>query len=101
MNKYLNVHLNGRKKHLFSCNALVGNIILKLLIQQNRIVVIKCILTMADTPTTSISKKFHEWLKSKGGKGSVYVEKDIIKRIPKPSALQELGVHAEAIEEKN
>ena len=42
---------------------------------------------MADT-TISVSKKFHDWLKSKGRKGESY--EDIIKSLLKPEALKEL-----------
>ena len=42
---------------------------------------------MADT-TISISKEFHDWLKSKGKKGESY--EDIIKKMLKPEFLQEL-----------
>jgi len=43
---------------------------------------------MADT-TISISKNFHDWLKSKGKKGESY--EDIIKSMLKPEFVQELG----------
>ena len=43
---------------------------------------------MADT-TISVSKGFHDWLKSKGMKGESY--EDIIKRMLKPEFLSELG----------
>ena len=42
---------------------------------------------MADT-TLSISKEFHDWLKSKGRKGERY--EDIIKKMLKPEFLKEL-----------
>jgi len=42
---------------------------------------------MADT-TLSVSKEFHEWLKSKGRKGESY--EDIIKKMLKPEYAQEL-----------
>ena len=42
---------------------------------------------MADT-TISVSKKFHDWLRSKGMKGESY--EDIIKKLLKPEFLQEL-----------
>lgn len=43
---------------------------------------------MADT-TISVSKEFHDWLKSKGKKGESYEE--IIKKMLKPEYLQEHG----------
>ena len=44
---------------------------------------------MADVTTTlSVSKKFHEWLKSKGSKGENY--EDIIKKLLKPEFVSEL-----------
>ena len=43
---------------------------------------------MADITTIPISKKFHDWLKSKGRKGESY--EDVIKRLLKPDALQDL-----------
>ena len=42
---------------------------------------------MAET-TISVSKKFHDWLKSKGMKGESY--EDIIKKLLKPESVQEL-----------
>ena len=42
---------------------------------------------MADT-TISVSKKFHDWLKSKGKKGESY--EDLIKRLLKPEYAKEL-----------
>ena len=42
---------------------------------------------MADT-TIAVSKKFHDWLKSKGKKGESY--EDILKKMLKPEFLQEL-----------
>ena len=42
---------------------------------------------MEDT-TISISKEFHDWLKSKGRKGESY--EDIIKKMFKPEFVQEL-----------
>ena len=41
---------------------------------------------MADT-TISVSKKFHDWLKSKGKKGESY--EDLIKRLLKPEYVRE------------
>ena len=38
--------------------------------------------------TIPISKKFHDWLKSKGIKGESY--EDVIKKLLKPEFLQEL-----------
>ena len=43
---------------------------------------------MGDTTTIPVSKKFHDWLKSKGKKGESY--EDIIKRLLKPGSMQEL-----------
>ena len=57
---------------------------------ENRKIVIevmKLIAIMAET-TLSISKEFHDWLKSKGKKGESY--EDIIKKMLKPELLQEL-----------
>ena len=43
---------------------------------------------MADITTTlSVSKKFHDWLKSKGNKGENY--EDIIKKVLKPEHVKE------------
>lgn len=42
---------------------------------------------MADT-TISVSKNFHEWLKSKGRKGESY--EGIIKKMLRPEFLQEI-----------
>ena len=42
---------------------------------------------MAET-TISLSKEFHDWLKSKGKKGESY--EDVIKRMFKPEFLEEL-----------
>lgn len=42
---------------------------------------------MTDT-TIAVSKKFHDWLKSKGKKEENY--EDIIKRMFKPEFMQEL-----------
>ncbi len=42
---------------------------------------------MAET-TISVSKKFHDWLKSKGKKGESY--EDIIKRLLSPELREEL-----------
>ena len=42
---------------------------------------------MADT-TISVSKKFHDWLKSKGKKGESY--EDLLKRLLKPEYVKEL-----------
>ena len=43
---------------------------------------------MADVTTTlSVSKKFHEWLKSKGSKGENY--EDIIKKLLKQEFVKE------------
>ena len=47
----------------------------------------KFIVAMADT-TIAVSKKFHDWLKSKGKKEENYEE--IINRMLKPEFLQEL-----------
>ena len=48
----------------------------------------KLICIMADVTTTlSVSKKFHEWLKSKGNKGENY--EDIIKKVLKPEIVKE------------
>ena len=49
---------------------------------------------MTDTTTISVSKEFRDWLKSKGMKGESY--EDIIKRLLKPEALQELEGQQEA-----
>ncbi len=43
---------------------------------------------MADT-TISVSKKFHDWLKSKGAKGESY--EDIIKKVVKTEFSKEFG----------
>ena len=43
---------------------------------------------MAETTTIPVSKKFHEWLKSKGKKGESY--EAIIKRMFNSDALQDL-----------
>lgn len=43
---------------------------------------------MADITTIPISRKFHDWLKSKGKKGESY--EDIIKRLLKPDVAQEI-----------
>ena len=42
---------------------------------------------MADT-TISVSKKFHDWLKTKGRKGDSY--EDILKKMLQPEFLEEL-----------
>ena len=42
---------------------------------------------MADT-TISVSKEFHDWLKSKGKKGESYEK--VIKKMLKPEFLKEL-----------
>ena len=55
--------------------------------QKINIEVIKFIGFMADT-TLSVSKEFHDWLKSKGRKGESY--EDIIKKMLKPEFAQEL-----------
>ena len=47
----------------------------------------KLIIIMAET-TLSISREFHDWLKSKGKKGESY--ENIIKKMLKPEFLQEL-----------
>ena len=48
----------------------------------------KLISIMADITTTlSVSKKFHDWLKSKGSKGENY--EDIIKKLLKPEFVKE------------
>ena len=44
---------------------------------------------MSDFTTIPVSKKFHDWLKSKGRKGESY--EDIIKRMLNPEAAQEIG----------
>lgn len=44
---------------------------------------------MAET-AISVSKEFHDWLKSKGKKGEKY--EDIIKRMLKPEYIKELNV---------
>lgn len=43
---------------------------------------------MTETTTIPISKKFHDWLKSKGKKGESY--EDVIKRLLKSESKQEL-----------
>ena len=43
---------------------------------------------MTDT-TLSVSREFHDWLKSKGRKGESY--EDIIKKLLKPEIAQELA----------
>ena len=43
---------------------------------------------MANITTIPISKKFHDWLKSKGMKGESY--EDVIKKLLKPEFLKEL-----------
>ena len=49
----------------------------------------KLIDIMTETTTTiPISKKFHEWLKSKGRKGESY--EDVIKRLLKPDAVRDI-----------
>ena len=50
-------------------------------------VVINLIGIMAET-TISVSKEFHEWLKSKGKKEESY--EDIIRKLLKPEFLREL-----------
>ena len=61
--------------------------------RQNRkinIEVMKVMDIMVDITTTlSVSKSFHDWLKSKGGKGENYEE--IIKKLLKPEFVKELG----------
>lgn len=42
-----------------------------------------------DDTTISVSKEFHDWLRSKGSKDESY--EDVIKRLLKPELLQELG----------
>ena len=61
----------------------MDSITLIMLIQNRKIVigVIKLIIIMADT-TLSVSKEFHDWLKSKGRKGENY--EDIIKKMLRP-----------------
>lgn len=44
--------------------------------------------TMENT-TISVSKKFRDWLKSKGTKGESY--EDIVKKMLKPEFLQDAG----------
>lgn len=64
--------------------------ILSITITKNKkinIGVIKFIDIMAET-TISVSKKFHDWLKSKGKKGESY--EDVIKKMLKPEYLKEL-----------
>ena len=69
---------------------------------QNRkinIEVIKLIGVMAST-TISVSREFHEWLKSKGKKGENY--EGVIKRLLKPNLIQELerfGIPSHKLEE--
>ena len=43
---------------------------------------------MTETTTIPVSKKFHDWLKSKGRKGESY--EDVIKRLLKLDTTQEL-----------
>ena len=43
---------------------------------------------MTETTTIPISKKFHDWLKSKGKKGESY--EDVIKRLLKSESKEEL-----------
>ena len=47
--------------------------------------------------TIPISKKFHDWLKSKGMKGESYEE--VIKKLLKPELLQELDETQESSDE--
>ena len=42
---------------------------------------------MSDITTIPVSKKFHDWLKSKGSKGESY--EDILKRLLKPELTEE------------
>ena len=42
---------------------------------------------MSDITTIPVSKKFHDWLKSKGSKGESY--EDILKRLLKPEHMEE------------
>lgn len=54
---------------------------------------------MSDITTIPVSKKFHDWLKSKGSKGESY--EDILKRLLKPElaeSTEELGNTATADE---
>lgn len=48
--------------------------------------------------TIPISKKFHDWLKSKGMKGESY--EDVIKKLLKPEFLKELEAPKESSEKK-
>lgn len=50
---------------------------------------------MAKQTSISVSKEFHEWLKSKGRKGESY--EDIIKRMLKPEFLQESGSEQDSL----
>ena len=43
---------------------------------------------MAEVTTIPISRKFHDWLKSKGKKGESY--EDIIKKMLKPEYVREM-----------
>ena len=49
---------------------------------------------MTETTTIPISKKFHDWLKSKGKKGESY--EDVIKRLLKSESKEELEESQEA-----
>ena len=57
---------------------------------RNRKVNIGVIIFIAimDDTTISVSKKFHDWLRSKGKKEESY--EDVIKRMLKPEFVQEL-----------
>ena len=54
---------------------------------------------MSDITTIPVSKKFHDWLKSKGKKGESY--EDVIKRLLKPEFLEQLESSQESDEVDN
>ena len=54
---------------------------------------------MSDITTIPVSKKFHDWLKSKGKKGESY--EDVIKKLLKPEFLEELESSQESDEVDN
>ena len=52
---------------------------------------------MTETTTIPVSRKFHDWLKGKGRKGESY--EDIIKRLLKPGAVQDIKQSQESSED--
>ena len=52
---------------------------------------------MSDITTIPVSKKFHDWLKSKGKKGESY--EDILKRLIGQEPMEDEGSSASAADE--